>query len=78
VVPDQHAAFGIQQAGRVMRGEQGRGEGWRDFGLETLVRRGPTEVGPGEGVQGAGARNGTGMGIGTGAGASGARGGGLR
>lgn len=80
VVPDQHAAFGIQQAGRVMRGEQGRGEGWRDFGLEALVRRGPTGVGPGEGGeggQGAGARNGTGVGIGTGAGASGARGGGL-
>lgn len=44
VVPDQHAAFGIQRA------TQGRKEPtWRDLGLEQLLRRGP-----GEGNSGAG------------------------
>ncbi|EOA87245.1 hypothetical protein ACJQWK_10335 [Exserohilum turcicum] len=36
VVPDQHAAFGIQRA------TQGKKEPtWRDLGLEELLRRGP-------------------------------------
>ena len=45
VVPDQHAAFGIQRA------TQGKREAsWRDLGLDELVRRGPGE-GAGEGTQ---------------------------
>ncbi|KAF2742042.1 Apc13p-domain-containing protein [Sporormia fimetaria CBS 119925] len=47
VVPDQHAAFGIQRAT-----QQKREPVWRDLGLEELVRRGPGE---GAGVSGAGA-----------------------
>jgi len=43
VVPDQHAAFGITRA---MGGE--RREGWRDLGLEALVRGGP-KLGSGSG-----------------------------
>lgn len=42
VVPDQHAAFGIQRA------TQGKREAsWRDLGLDELVRRGPGEAGEG-------------------------------
>ncbi|PVH96326.1 Apc13p-domain-containing protein [Periconia macrospinosa] len=38
VVPDQHAAFGIQRA------TQGKKEiNWQDFGLDELVRRAPGE-----------------------------------
>lgn len=38
VVPDQHAAFGIQRA------TQGTKEpAWRDLGLEELMRRGPAD-----------------------------------
>ncbi|KAF2646365.1 hypothetical protein P280DRAFT_362621, partial [Massarina eburnea CBS 473.64] len=38
VVPDQHAAFGIQRA------TQGKKEiSWRDLGLDDLVRRAPGE-----------------------------------
>jgi hypothetical protein len=38
VVPDQHAAFGIQRA------TQSKKEpAWRDLGLEELLRRGPRE-----------------------------------
>jgi hypothetical protein len=45
VVPDQHAAFGIQRA------TQGKREAsWRDLGLDELVRRGPGD-GAGEGTQ---------------------------
>ncbi|KAF2190017.1 Apc13p-domain-containing protein [Zopfia rhizophila CBS 207.26] len=36
VVPDQHAAFGIQRAT-----QKNREVVWRDLGLEELVRRGP-------------------------------------
>ena len=36
VVPDQHAAFGIQRA--TMRQQE---PAWRDLGLEGLMRRGP-------------------------------------
>ncbi|KAI9667287.1 MAG: hypothetical protein M1821_000101 [Bathelium mastoideum] len=36
VVPDQHAAFGIQRA--TMRQQE---PAWRDLGLEELMRRGP-------------------------------------
>lgn len=36
VVPDQHAAFGIQRATQVKKEPT-----WRDLGLEELLRRGP-------------------------------------
>ncbi|KAL8718635.1 MAG: hypothetical protein Q9225_004253 [Loekoesia sp. 1 TL-2023] len=36
VVPDQHAAFGIQRATQARRESA-----WRDLGLEELMRRGP-------------------------------------
>lgn len=36
VVPDQHAAFGIQRATQAKREPT-----WRDLGLEELLRRGP-------------------------------------
>lgn len=36
VVPDQHAAFGIQRATQAKREAA-----WRDLGLEELMRRGP-------------------------------------
>ncbi|KAF2252362.1 Apc13p-domain-containing protein [Trematosphaeria pertusa] len=55
VVPDQHAAFGIQRA------TQGKREiSWRDLGLEELVRRAPGER-MGE-LDTTGAREGTGVG----------------
>ncbi|KAI4125744.1 MAG: hypothetical protein LQ338_004108 [Usnochroma carphineum] len=38
VVPDQHAAFGIQRATQAKREVA-----WRDLGLEELMRRGPKE-----------------------------------
>ncbi|KAF2705751.1 Apc13p-domain-containing protein [Pleomassaria siparia CBS 279.74] len=44
VVPDQHAAFGIQKAT-----QNNRVASWRDLGLDELVRRGPGE-GAAEGV----------------------------
>lgn len=36
VVPDQHAAFGIQRATQAKKEPT-----WRDLGLEELIRRGP-------------------------------------
>ncbi|KAF2260135.1 hypothetical protein CC78DRAFT_501998, partial [Lojkania enalia] len=48
VVPDQHAAFGIQRARE--RGSR-REVVWRDLGLEELVRRGPGETGNVGGVR---------------------------
>ncbi|KAK3721516.1 hypothetical protein LTR37_003072 [Vermiconidia calcicola] len=36
VVPDQHAAFGIQRAT-----QKPRGPAWRDLGLESLMSNGP-------------------------------------
>ncbi|KAF1994343.1 Apc13p-domain-containing protein [Amniculicola lignicola CBS 123094] len=55
VVPDQHAAFGIQRATQTKRETL-----WKDLGLEELVSRGP-----GEGVGGvkAGGRGGGGSAI---------------
>ncbi len=62
VVPDMHAAFGINRAlGQGQEGTGGAGSGgggagqarepaWRDFGLEELVRRGPGVGGGGETV----------------------------
>ncbi|KAI9698747.1 MAG: hypothetical protein M1836_003857 [Candelina mexicana] len=38
VVPDQHAAFGIQRATQKMREPA-----WKDLGLEELMRQGPKE-----------------------------------
>lgn len=38
VVPDQHAAFGIQRAT-----QKQRQPAWRDLGLDELLTRGPTE-----------------------------------
>lgn len=49
VVPDQHAAFGIQKATQAKREPA-----WRDFGLGELMGRGPG-VGVWKGVAGAGA-----------------------
>ncbi len=67
VVPDMHAAFGINRAlGQGQEGVGGAGAAgqtrepaWRDFGLEELVRRGPGETGGGERLGGAvgGGRN---------------------
>lgn len=63
VVPDMHAAFGINRA--LGQGQEGGGVGpaggagharepaWRDFGLEELVRRGPSGAASGERVGGA-------------------------
>lgn len=36
IVPDQHAAFGIQRAQ-----QKGREPAWRDLGLERLMSEGP-------------------------------------
>ncbi|KAH6642271.1 Apc13p protein-domain-containing protein [Boeremia exigua] len=47
VVPDQHAAFGIQRATQAKKEPT-----WRDLGLEELLRRGPIAAE----VQGAGGR----------------------
>ncbi|KAJ4389589.1 hypothetical protein N0V93_007060 [Gnomoniopsis smithogilvyi] len=52
VVPDQHAAFGIQRATQAKREPA-----WRDFGLGELMGRGPG-VGVWKGVAGAGAAGG--------------------
>lgn len=38
VVPDQHAAFGIQRATQARKEPT-----WRDLGLEELLRRGPSQ-----------------------------------
>lgn len=38
VVPDQHAAFGIQRAT-----QKAREPAWRDLGLESLMTAGPPE-----------------------------------
>jgi hypothetical protein len=38
VVPDQHAAFGIQRATQTKKEPT-----WRDLGLDELLRRGPGE-----------------------------------
>jgi hypothetical protein len=38
VVPDQHAAFGIQRATQTRKEPA-----WRDLGLDDLMRRGPSE-----------------------------------
>ncbi|TKA41445.1 hypothetical protein B0A54_06348 [Friedmanniomyces endolithicus] len=50
VVPEQHAAFGIQRA--TLRA-LGRETAWRDLGVEGLMGGGPP-VGGGRGVQGVG------------------------
>jgi hypothetical protein len=39
VVPDQHAAFGIQRATQTKKEPM-----WRDLGLDELLRRGPGET----------------------------------
>ncbi len=47
VVPDQHAAFGIQRAT-----QRGRGEpAWKDLGLADLMRRGPAAAAAGAGAK---------------------------
>lgn len=57
VVPDQHAAFGIQRATQARREPA-----WRDFGLGELMGRGP-EAGAWRGVgRGGGAGGGVGAG----------------
>jgi Apc13p protein len=76
VVPDMHAAFGINMA--LGQGQEGAGNGgggagqtrepaWRDFGLEELVSRGPSgTLGGGGGgfAGGAGERAGGAVGLG--------------
>jgi hypothetical protein len=44
VVPDQHAAFGIQRATQAKKEPT-----WRDLGLDELLRRGPVGSGSGSG-----------------------------
>lgn len=67
VVPDQHAAFGIQKAT-----QRGRGEpAWRDLGLGALMSQGPAG---GVGGGGGGGR-GVAAAVGAGAGAKGSGGG---
>ncbi|KAL1870885.1 hypothetical protein Daus18300_004974 [Diaporthe australafricana] len=56
VVPDQHAAFGIQKA-TLLRREPA----WRDFGLGELMAKGP-EAGAWKGAAGGGRRKGGGGG----------------
>lgn len=83
MVPDQHAAFGIQRATGVALGAAARREpAWRDLGLGALMARGPEAgawrgvgllrrgVGMGGGVGGVGGVGGLGVG-----GAGGAMGG---
>jgi hypothetical protein len=65
VVPDQHAAFGIQRAT-----QRQREPAWRDLGLRALMARGPPAAGAGVGVSGGLARRGPG-GAAAGAGAVG-------
>lgn len=48
VVPDQHAAFGIQKATQRVREPA-----WKDLGLAELMRRGPSTSGGGGGKKGA-------------------------
>jgi len=48
VVPDQHAAFGIQRAT-----QKAREPVWRDFGLESLMTAGPPTDGGGQTKAGA-------------------------
>lgn len=47
VVPDQHAAFGIQRATQSKKEPT-----WRDLGLEELLRRGPAADGQSSGAAG--------------------------
>lgn len=65
VVPDQHAAFGIQKATALRREPA-----WRDFGLAELMAKGPEPGAWGKGGAGGAAR---GKGAG-GAGAAGKKG----
>ncbi|KAI4599817.1 hypothetical protein KJ359_001553 [Pestalotiopsis sp. 9143b] len=66
VVPDQHAAFGIQKAT-----QRGRGEpAWRDLGLGALMSQGPAA-----GAGGGGGGRGAAAAVGAGAGAKGSGGG---
>ncbi|KAF2762638.1 Apc13p-domain-containing protein [Pseudovirgaria hyperparasitica] len=51
VVPDQHAAFGIQRATMKQREPT-----WRDLGLEELVKKGPEDI---LGEKGASAKGGS-------------------
>ena len=73
VVPDQHAAFGIQRAGLQGGGGKngvGKEPVWRDLGLEELVRRGEKRAGErtGEALRRRGVRGTVGMGMGAGVG----------
>ena len=54
VVPDQHAAFGIQKAT-----QKSREPAWKDLGLDELMRRGPPK---GKGGAGSGVVGGSGRG----------------
>ena len=63
VVPDQHAAFGIQQATQKKKKAE-----WKDLGLEELMRKGPKGNGEVNGVKNA--LEGRGIGAGGSAGPS--------
>ncbi|GAB7363968.1 hypothetical protein MBLNU230_g4529t1 [Neophaeotheca triangularis] len=65
IVPDQHAAFGIQRA--TQQRQQRRREGWRDWGLGGFLTEGPPKKEGGGGVRVPGAG-----GFGAGFGGSGA------
>ncbi|KAL1863162.1 hypothetical protein VTK73DRAFT_6407 [Phialemonium thermophilum] len=58
VVPDQHAAFGIQKATQKVHEPA-----WRDLGLAELMRRGPQQASSG-GAGGSGGGAGGGGGVG--------------
>ncbi|MCJ1232395.1 hypothetical protein MMC14_000347 [Varicellaria rhodocarpa] len=51
VVPDQHAAFGIQRATQAKRETA-----WRDLGLEDLMKKGPKDGVKSGGASGTGRR----------------------
>jgi hypothetical protein len=52
VVPDQHAAFGIQKAT-----QRNREPAWKDLNLAGLMKKGPAAPGPAGGSAGAGSKN---------------------
>ncbi|KAH7033349.1 Apc13p protein-domain-containing protein [Microdochium trichocladiopsis] len=59
VVPDQHAAFGIQKAT-----QRSKESAWKDLGLGELMSRGPPAGGSGAGAGTRSGAGGTGFGVG--------------
>lgn len=58
VVPDQHAAFGIQKAT-----QKTREPAWRDLGLDELMQQGPGAPGAGLGLGNGGVGGGSTAGV---------------